>query len=355
MPVPPWFNAAVYHGNQLASLGQGWTSGHLDRALEDAGYGTGEVELYRHYMDYGRYQGVSAVPFFNADEYLRDLAALTHGTDGVTEARIETVEQSIRSSGLDPWQHYQTFGWLDGLNPSSAFDAARYLSDKLAQLGSGWDMTQLVESLRLSGLSPVEHYNAYGVNEGLAPFPAAVSLPDGSASLSFMEPDMLLPQALPEPPPIMDDEPAIGDGALDALFQSGMDPDSFPLPHEQNGSQEYFLSGGHHGIDFSFLLSPISEAGTGDEFLRNNGVSVKTLEHEEQNHVFSKEEFLREFGDKLAGVEANAKSLIILQDDQTYTFFYIANNNSPGAEAEAVSLLGSITTASPIIDIDPLL
>ncbi|WP_019951343.1 beta strand repeat-containing protein [Kushneria aurantia] len=117
---------------------------------------------------------------FNTSYYLQDkLEQLQNGEDAAqySDWTTQDVEEAFSAANLTPEQHYEQFGSVEGLNPSPQFDTDAYLQEKLAQL-QDQDATQangepyetaadVLNAFRDAGLSPLEHYNEYGQEEGL--------------------------------------------------------------------------------------------------------------------------------------------------------------------------------------------
>ena len=183
MAVPQWFSATAYYENKLASLGGDWTATKLDAALREAGYGTSDEGLYRHFVEYGNDEGVSPNAYFSTKQYLYNKAADFYNVESPSTIQISQVNWLIKEAGMTPWEHFNLYGWREGINPSDKFDVGKYLDDKLADLGSGWTMDGLVDALLKGGLSPVTHYMEYGKNEGLEPKAPGESTPEVATRL----------------------------------------------------------------------------------------------------------------------------------------------------------------------------
>ena len=179
MIVPDWFDATAYFENKLETVG-GLSRLMLKNAFESAGYPADAEGLYRHFVDFGNAEGVSPNSWFNVDEYLYNKAADFYGTTSVTPRMAQSMRDAMRDAGMSPWDHYHLF-WAESYaskgvfnNPSADFDVAAYMAAKLAQMQAAepwahWTMDSLVDAFVAAGLSPVEHYLAYGRSEGLVP------------------------------------------------------------------------------------------------------------------------------------------------------------------------------------------
>ena len=67
------------------------------------------------------------------------------------------ANRDVAASGMDPWDHYQTYGAAEQRNPNSLFDAAWYLAK--------------YPDVAAAGVDPVEHYRLHGAAEGREPGP----------------------------------------------------------------------------------------------------------------------------------------------------------------------------------------
>ncbi len=63
----------------------------------------------------------------------------------------------VAAAGLDPLEHYDTYGWRESRDPSASFDTSFYLESN--------------PDVAAAGLNPLEHYARYGDSEGRASSP----------------------------------------------------------------------------------------------------------------------------------------------------------------------------------------
>ncbi|MCI6333137.1 MAG: hypothetical protein MR770_05110 [Desulfovibrio piger] len=176
MAVPNWFDYKAYFNNKLAALGNGWDALSLKAAFEDAGYAYDADGMYQHFMDFGNAEGVSPNSWFNAGEYLYNKAAQYYNTSSVTPNHGTSMAKAMEGAGMSPWDHFHTY-WAEYyadrgefLNPSAGFDVAKYMNDKLAMMQKGdpaYTMDDLVKAFTDADLDPVQHYEAFGKDEGL--------------------------------------------------------------------------------------------------------------------------------------------------------------------------------------------
>ena len=61
----------------------------------------------------------------------------------------------VAAAGVDPYQHFQQFGWKEGRNPNAFFDTAGYLSN--------------YADVKAANVDPLDHYNQFGWHEGRDP------------------------------------------------------------------------------------------------------------------------------------------------------------------------------------------
>ncbi len=172
--APGWFDADMYYNNKLAQLGSGWGKAALDAALLASGYSSDSSGLYRHFVDYGNAEGLSPSPYFDTQQYLVNKTADFYGVSSPSALQIETVSALIANAGMSAWDHYISYGWKEGINPSNAFNTEQYLADKLLQLGDLWTMANLKDALANSNLNPISHFVFYGAEEGLHATPVVV-------------------------------------------------------------------------------------------------------------------------------------------------------------------------------------
>lgn len=196
--TPAWFNKDYYLTSKLAQLraaGETKYNNIVDVAvaLEAAGF-----TAYEHFQQYSLIERTSPNPAFNATEYLNAKAAqLGNG------ATADSVALAIREAGMNLWEHFQTYGWKEGVNPSNSFDVKKYMESKLAQLqkaepDAGWTAEKLEEAFSNAGIDPVSHYDQFGKNEeGVEVSPATNPVPsddrtDGQTFTLTTSPDNIV-------------------------------------------------------------------------------------------------------------------------------------------------------------------
>lgn len=121
---------------------------------------------------------------FDANYYYEQKLNQLQSTDSEQygDWTIADVALSFNENGLTPEEHYEKYGAAEGLNPSAEFDTQAYLSAKLGLLQeqdseqyADWTVADVAQSFEDNGLSPLEHFNQYGQDEGLEATPAAAS------------------------------------------------------------------------------------------------------------------------------------------------------------------------------------
>ncbi len=61
----------------------------------------------------------------------------------------------VAAAGIDPYQHFQIWGWHEGRNPNAEFDTSGYLIHNT--------------DVAAAGMNPLDHYNIFGWHEGRDP------------------------------------------------------------------------------------------------------------------------------------------------------------------------------------------
>ena len=69
----------------------------------------------------------------------------------------------VAAAGVDPYQHFMTYGWREGRDPSLLFSVSKYLAAN--------------PDVGRAGLNPLLHYELYGQAEGRAALPAGSAAP----------------------------------------------------------------------------------------------------------------------------------------------------------------------------------
>ncbi|MBZ9573717.1 hypothetical protein [Modicisalibacter sp. MOD 31.J] len=126
---------------------------------------------------------------FDSQFYLEQKLAQLQKQDSAEygDWTTENVQQAFDDAGLTAEQHYEMYGYIEGLSPNIEFDSTEYLKDKLAQLqesgatqanGEAYEtIADVANAFQAAGLSPLEHYNQYGQDEGLTATPVTVNPP----------------------------------------------------------------------------------------------------------------------------------------------------------------------------------
>ena len=177
MSIPSWFNYQDYFQNKMAldnSQGANWNALTLKAAFAQGNYTYDAEGMWQHYNDFGKAEGVSPTKYFNENEYLRAKAIDFYGTADVTENHIKSMWIAMDQADMTPFEHYCLHGAGEGLSPSGSFDQNQYLTDKLAimtaeqKAEAGVSTTaELLAYLLDNGMTPLDHYLAFGIDEGL--------------------------------------------------------------------------------------------------------------------------------------------------------------------------------------------
>ncbi len=161
--IPTWFDSAVYmHGkyNELKAADPAWTVATMNAAFDNAG-----LTPYAHYEQFGDSEGIAPNALFDQADYLRNKAAAMGG--GIS---VDWLLDTIHAAGMTVAEHYDQFGFREGVNPSDSFDQGKYLQAKLYQVQAtapAFTMADLIAAFERSGFTAVEHYMAFAAAEGL--------------------------------------------------------------------------------------------------------------------------------------------------------------------------------------------
>ncbi|MYL24799.1 hypothetical protein GLV89_13530 [Halomonas alkaliantarctica] len=121
---------------------------------------------------------------------------------------VEDLKQYFTENDIDPQQHYRLHGAEEGIDPSPAFDTSAYLEAKLNGLQAteqyaDFTLDDLIETLQTAGLTPLEHYNRFGIDEGTEVRPVDEITFGGEIDLTqgadiLLAPDAKLPEGTAE-------------------------------------------------------------------------------------------------------------------------------------------------------------
>ncbi|MBS0176635.1 MAG: matrixin family metalloprotease [Nitrospira sp.] len=103
--------------------------------LHNPDVATAGIDPVQHYHTWGWHEGRDPNAWFDTDAYL------LHNPD-------------VAAAGIDPYQHYRESGWREGRAPSDQFDADAYLAAN--------------PDVALAGMPPLEHWLLFGASEGRA-------------------------------------------------------------------------------------------------------------------------------------------------------------------------------------------
>lgn len=177
-----YFDSAYYLTQKLAQLkevdpagelngGKPWTTtDEVNTVLTAQGF-TPES----HFEAYGKFEGLSPVKEFNADEYYAlkaaQLNAMNDGAGFEPNGNAWTAaqaEQAIKDAGLSAWDHYVQYGSKEGVSPSNSLDEGKYLQAKADALNAAkyegrndWTPEQVKAAIEQGGMTVLDHYEEY--------------------------------------------------------------------------------------------------------------------------------------------------------------------------------------------------
>ncbi|PHR01763.1 MAG: hypothetical protein COB32_09900 [Halomonas sp.] len=176
----PEFNTDVYLNQKLAQLQADGEEGFETTADVLAAFQNAGLSPLEHYNQFGAFEAISPNNDFNAEFYLEQKLAQLQEAGETGFETTDDVLAAFQAAGLSPLDHYNQFGAFEALSPSNAFNTERYLADKLAQLQAdeataeewaGQTTADLLASFQSAGLTPLEHFQQYGQDEGLVAQP----------------------------------------------------------------------------------------------------------------------------------------------------------------------------------------
>lgn len=144
----------------------------LQEAFEKSGYSFDADGLYRHFLDYGAHEGIIPNDHFDTEDYFQDKALHYFNVTRATDTQVEAMKQAFADSGLSAWEHYERYGWLEGINPSVRFDSDAYMEAKLQQLlavypHEDWTREKMYQAFADAGHTPLTHYFDHGMAENV--------------------------------------------------------------------------------------------------------------------------------------------------------------------------------------------
>lgn len=173
MATDPWFSTSYYLAAKAAALNAAggvttWTADNVQAAIEAAG-----LTVEQHYNLYGWREGLAPNAYYNENQYIASkVAALnTAAADGKTDWTAADFRALWTGN---PFQHYLQYGAYEGnVNPSSIFDDDAYYVAKAGAMNASsyggrtnWTAADVESIFQQNGLSPISHYIQYGASEG---------------------------------------------------------------------------------------------------------------------------------------------------------------------------------------------
>lgn len=154
MNTPIWFDTSYYMHEkytELVAKDPSWTVATMQTAFDNVG-----LTPFMHYQQFGDKENISPNVLFNQEDYLRNKANAMGS--GISE---QWVLDTIHNAGMSLAEHYDMFGFKEGINPSADFSQSKYLQAKLYQVqatDSSMTLDKLVRAFDNAGLTAVEHY-----------------------------------------------------------------------------------------------------------------------------------------------------------------------------------------------------
>ena len=105
--------------------------------LSNPDVGLSGAGALQHYQSFGWKEGRDPSAYFDTEGYLAHYA-------------------DVAAAGVNPLQHYMNFGWKEGRDPSADFDTSSYLAANA--------------DIAAAGVNPLQHFLQHGIYEGRSPF-----------------------------------------------------------------------------------------------------------------------------------------------------------------------------------------
>ena len=152
----------------------GWKEGRIPSLdFDPAGYlaqnpdvAAANIDPLAHFLAFGADEGrqpvaVGSVVILSAPPAPPAPAAAVNTSvtaTGFDANYYKAHNPDVVAAGVDPYAHFQTYGWKEGRDPSAYFDVAGYLNT--------------YADIKAAGINPLDHYHSYGWKEGRNPSPA---------------------------------------------------------------------------------------------------------------------------------------------------------------------------------------
>lgn len=157
-------NAAAYRGITT------WTVASVQAEFNAVG-----VTAQNHYLSWGWKEGLAPNAYYNESQYCASKVAALNAASYQGRTNWTVAEFQDMLNGSNPFLHYQQYGAFEaGVNPSTGFSDSAYLIAKAAQMNAtsyqgrtNWTSAEVNTLLQTAGMSPIAHYLAYGITEGL--------------------------------------------------------------------------------------------------------------------------------------------------------------------------------------------
>ena len=247
--MPNYVDTQYYMESKLAQLqrsderdanGQPYTLDSLKAAFAAAG-----LTPEQHYLAYGRSEGLNPNPSFNEVEYLHAKLSQLHSIDerdaNGNVYTLDTLKSAIAAAGLTPAEHYAAYGAFetraDGsfINPSNAFDSYTYFLAKLVEMQlthyPGADKMRVADVVKIFQEQRIDPVSHYALY--------GVTEED-ALGMAFVHPvpldervpaDPQRPEPVPDPTPTPKPEPdPVPDPKPDPTPDPGPDPGPDPKP-----------------------------------------------------------------------------------------------------------------------------
>lgn len=173
MTTSPWFDVSYYLKAKAAELNAATGSTTWNETSVQDAFSAAGLTAEQHYDLYGWQEGLSPNAYYNENTYLSEKASYLNSIEyaGRTDWTADTFKAYY---GENPFHDYiQSGAYEDNVNPSSIFNDDTYYqakTDSLNQSSAGgrtdWSVDEVKTIFHDSGLTPIGHYLLYGQHEG---------------------------------------------------------------------------------------------------------------------------------------------------------------------------------------------
>lgn len=168
-----WFEESAFFKNKAAECnvlnweGQSnWSEG-----MARAWFESHKIDPFENWVGSSNFENVSPNQYFDPAVYLTNKANQLIATNfgGRTDWTASEVLKNFQELGISAWDHYTTYGQLEGINPSNAFDNNAFFAAKAIVLNewqnedgtkgfegrTDWTPEEVMQGFAAMGINPI--------------------------------------------------------------------------------------------------------------------------------------------------------------------------------------------------------